>query len=755
MLNAIKSKLTKSTKVVENKQSLITFEVTDLNETLDTLLTSPLLGEGTFSLEAFSDSNGTVQSLVAPPYMRKHFRNESVKHFNWDDSVNFFTINLCKPDFLPLFLQSETNLIHDLHLFANEHTQIYTQLLLRKRNKQYADYLISCYEQYLRGIDFPAYSSKQRKKQQKLIKFVDKVSGMDSERSPVEEIEQKILETCFQFELRLIVNGECSFNEIESLIGEMDFFNELYLSKARNVDEYIRLVDDRQFDEIAKYQTVSVSEIKAMLGGEVIQREVEGFTSNVSNETVVKKGVFNLPIHLLPIGVKKDREIDQHLVDELPNALATAKAIRNNSVEIVDVELGATCQRITMKIPQDVVYTDISGRLQNIKTALGVEMSIIQGNEPNTITFLIPCSVREVLYLKELLQDERFMEFAKENPLPFICGVDMFNKPVYKCLTKAPHLLVSGATGSGKSVSVNSLLITLMLIKNPNELRILLIDPKKVEFVQYKGFSHVENIIIDMDEAIKSLDDLVMEMEKRYDAMSKVGARNIIAYNEKSKKKLPYIVCAIDEYNDLRMQYPDVEEYIERLGQKARTSGIHLIIATQRPDKEVMSGVIKTNFASRISFKLDNSNEYRTVFGTGIPYKNLLGMGDGVVKYVGQIEEFIRFQAPVISLNEKEEEFTFDNIRKFYKGEVFEELELGEVEKEEVIEEEPIDRLKRVIAKTGETRIKHLQQELKIRINLVQDLMYQLVEEGWLEKNEKNQYVLIASEEELSKWRSH
>jgi S-DNA-T family DNA segregation ATPase FtsK/SpoIIIE len=753
MLNVIKGKLSR-TKPTPPTQSIITFEIPSLDSTLNTLLESPLLGEGIFSFELFTDENGTIQSLVAPPYMRKHFKNEAIRYFNWENDVKCYEIYMKKPPFLPLFTQSQINLINDLQLLASQNTQMYTQMLLKKRSKQYLDHMISLYGEYLRGIDFPSDTLKGRRKQQKLIKFVDKVSGINSERLPVEEIEDKVTDICFQFELRLLINGRSDVKEIESLLHELDFFNELGLHEVKNKDEFISLVDNRQFSEEGRYQTIGISELKNMIGGEVVERVVEEEDSTIVKGEKVK-GKTVAPVHLLPIGEKKEREIDQHLVDELPNALLTAKAIKNNKVEIVDVELGATVQRITMKIPKDVVFTDIKNKLSNIQTVLGAELSIVQGNMPNTVTFLIPCSQREILYLKELLQDEEFIKFAEDNPLPFICGVDMFNKPVYKCLTEAPHILTAGSTGSGKSVFVNAILITLMLLKSPNELRIFLIDPKKVEFVQYKGFSHVEKLITDMEEAEPTLDSIVMEMENRYEKFSKIGVRNIKAYNQKSKKPIPYIICVIDEYNDLRMQYPMVEEYIERLGQKARGAGIHLIVATQRPDKDVMSGVIKTNLPARISFKLDNSNEYRTVFGTGIPFKNLLGKGDGVVKYVGQVEEFIRFQAPVITMNEQEEEKTFDNIRKFYKGEVVEGLELGEIEKEEVIEEEPIDRLKRVIATSGDCRIKELQKEMKIRINAVQDLMHQLVEEGWLEKNERGQYVLVADEEELSKWRSH
>lgn len=173
-----------------------------------------------------------------------------------------------------------------------------------------------------------------------------------------------------------------------------------------------------------------------------------------------------------------------------------------------------------------------------------------------------------------------------------------------------------------------------------------------------------------MEETKETLESLVNEMEERYKLFSQKKVKKISDYNKKSNKRLLYIVCAIDEYNDLKMQYKEVEAIIERLGQKARAAGIHLIVCTQRPDKNVMTGVIKANLPSKICFKLGGSSHYRTVFDTGIPY-NLIGFGDGVVQYVAQTEPFIRFQSPVISLNSTEEEKFFENLKKYLKVNLF------------------------------------------------------------------------------------
>lgn len=515
----------------------------------------------------------------------------------------------------------------------------------------------------------------------------------------------------------------------------MSYYNEFEITTEPNLHE---LTINRTLEN-SYHQILSDNEIRLLLCDEI----KTSVTINDDVEVTETVSVTQTAVHLLPAGQKIERQIDEELIHEIPHALQKAKVIKDHKIEIIDTELGATVQRITMKIPKGLTYTDIKKRYEDIKAAMATDLSIIQGNEPNTVTFLIPCKQRDIIYLKTILESHEFIKFAQENSLPFICGIDMHNQPVFKCLTNAPHLLIAGETNSGKSVFVNALLITLILLKSPDELHLYLIDPKMVEFTNYERIPHVKKLIINMEEAKETLESLTNEMDERYKLFSQKKVKKISDYNKKSNKRLPYIVCAIDEYNDLKMQYKEVETIVERLGQKARAAGIHLIICTQRPDKNVMTGVIKANLPSKICFKLGGSSHYRTVFDTGIPY-NLIGFGDGVVQYVAQTEPFIRFQSPVVSLNSTEEEEFFENLKKYLKGEI--------ILQEDVIEELPLDKLKRIIATTNETRVKKLQQQMGIRINDVSDLLKQLVDEGWLEKDGRG-YKIIASEEELNKWR--
>lgn len=671
--------------------------------------------------------NGRELCLIAPPYFR--INCNQTQQIVENLPKNSYSIRLTHPSFLPLFSE------HPLQLFSRiqQNDEIFIQFLFQKAtNKQMLNF-IEQYEEYLYGIDFPSYHKFLRRGQRKLYDLLENIMEIKL-RERILDVEEKILSNCYFFNIRLFYQHDIS--HIQGIIDDMSYYNEFEIISESNLHELsVNRILDNSYRQI-----LSEHEIKMLLiNDEYGQSEV----LEQKQEAIEIASIPKSAIHLLPKGKKLERQIDEELISEIPHALQKAKVIKDHKIDIINTELGATVQRITMKIPKGLTYTDIKKRYEDIKAAMAIELSIIQGNEPNTVTFLIPCKQRDVVYLKELLENHEFIKFSEENYLPFICGIDMYNRPIFKCLTKAPHLLISGATNSGKSVFVNTLLITLIVLRHQKELKLYLIDPKKVEFNQYQGIPHVEKIITNMNEAIETLKKLIDEMEDRYEKMSKVGSKNIAGYNKQHKNKLPYIVCAIDEYNDLRLQHPEVEELIERLGQKARAAGIHLIICTQRPDKEVMSGVIKTNLPSRISFRLDNANEYKTVFGTGVPYQ-LLGFGDGVVKYIAQTEEFIRFQAPVITLNENEEVKFYENLKKYLKGE--------SVSYENVIEELPICRLKRIIADTKETRSKELQQMMGIRMAEVSELIKQLVKEGWLEKESKG-YKIIASEDELNKWR--
>ena len=219
-------------------------------------------------------------------------------------------------------------------------------------------------------------------------------------------------------------------------------------------------------------------------------------------------------------------------------------------------------------------------------------------------------------------------------------GKDIFGNPVNICLNKMPHLLVAGQTGSGKSVCMNTIITSLILRTNPEEVKLILVDPKKVEMIQFANMPHLLcPVITDAKKASVALNKVVTEMDNRYNLFAETGVRNIEAYNNyalnNKQKLMPYIVVIIDELADLMMvASKDVEDSIQRITQLARAAGIHLIVATQRPSVNVITGVIKANIPSRISFAVSSQVDSRTILDS-VGAEDLLGKGDMLVSVTG------------------------------------------------------------------------------------------------------------------------
>ena len=236
--------------------------------------------------------------------------------------------------------------------------------------------------------------------------------------------------------------------------------------------------------------------------------------------------------------------------------------------------------------------------------------------------------------IRDIIESSNFQN--SKSPLTFSLGKDITGEAKVAKLDKLIHLLVAGATGSGKSVCLNTMLISFLYHASPEDVKIILVDPKQVEFNLYKGIPHllIPEIITDPDRAVMMLEWACNEMDRRYKLLSSVMARNIADYNEKDevkdgiKEKLPYIVIVLDEVGDLMLTHKkEIEDKIVRLGQKARASGIHMVIATQRPSVDIITGTIKANLPSRIAFAVTSFENSKTIIGCG-GAENLLGRGD-------------------------------------------------------------------------------------------------------------------------------
>ncbi|MFN8484876.1 MAG: DNA translocase FtsK [Anaerolineae bacterium] len=277
----------------------------------------------------------------------------------------------------------------------------------------------------------------------------------------------------------------------------------------------------------------------------------------------------------------------------------------------------------------------ISALANDLALALAAPTIRIEAPVPgrSVVGIEVPNTKAHVVALRGVVESESFQDVDGPNHLGIALGQDVAGQPIAVDLTKMPHLLIAGATGSGKSVCINAVVASLTLTHTPQTLRFLMVDPKRVELVQYNGIPHLlADVVVDIEAVVPLLNLAVKEMDTRYRQFAKVGARNIESYNavaeSKGEKKLPFIVLIIDELADLMMVAPeDVERLVCRLAQMARATGIHLILATQRPSVDVVTGLIKANFPARIAFAVTSLVDSRVILdGSGA--EKLLGRGD-------------------------------------------------------------------------------------------------------------------------------
>ncbi|WP_440908516.1 DNA translocase FtsK [Candidatus Pelagibacter sp.] len=269
----------------------------------------------------------------------------------------------------------------------------------------------------------------------------------------------------------------------------------------------------------------------------------------------------------------------------------------------------------------------------------------------NTVGIELPNNTRENVYLNEILSNSDFRR--KEIKLPIALGKSISGQPIIGDLSSMPHLLIAGTTGSGKSVCINTIILSLLYRHAPDKCKFILIDPKMLELSTYEGIPHLLcPVITEAKKAASVLGWVVKEMESRYRLMTKEGVRNIDGYNAKHKLPMPYIVVVVDEMSDLMLVAgKEIENYIQKLSQMARAAGIHIIMATQRPSVDVITGTIKANFPTRISFQVTSKIDSRTILGEQ-GAEQLLGKGD--MLYMSSANRIVRIHAPFVSDSEIE-----------------------------------------------------------------------------------------------------
>lgn len=425
-------------------------------------------------------------------------------------------------------------------------------------------------------------------------------------------------------------------------------------------------INDKIFDE-----EVSTDNLRREIFGELLPDDivVKVKKEAVSKPVILTPDFVPPPLDLLNVDSGKSGAGDSRA--KMTTIQHTLKNFKIH-VEMGEVTVGPTVTQFTLKPAQGVNLSKIVALHDNLAMELGSEFLRIEAPIPGkTLVGLeIPNERKSTLGLRSMLELD---EFINSSPLTVAIGKSIIGKPIFGDLEKMPHLLVAGATRTGKSVTLQNLLISLLYKNSPYDLKLIILDPKRVEFTAYHNLPHLYTPVIKEPKgAIKALNWAIQEMERRYEILAENGQVNVSDYNkkvlspalEKARKKgkigdelvgmppkMPYIVIIFDEYNDFMLSYPkEISPLITSLTQKGRAAGIHLILATQRPDVKVITGTIKANIPARIALKTTSQIDSRTILDAS-GAEDLLGNGD-MLYMASDNPRLVRIQAPFVSVEE-------------------------------------------------------------------------------------------------------
>ena len=380
--------------------------------------------------------------------------------------------------------------------------------------------------------------------------------------------------------------------------------------------------------------------------------ELESIQENLKDEKSEQSNAFFSPsLEILESNITSTKnKLDKENIKANSNLLEKVFQDFNIDIQVVNVKLGPVVTLFEILPAAGIKINTIINLADDISRSMGVgAVRIAQIYGTQYLGVEVPNDQRETVTIKELLSDDNFKNTSSK--IPICIGKDISGNIEVIDLSKTPHLLVAGTTGSGKSVFINTLLASILYKFSPSDLRLILIDPKMLELSVYNDIAHLPTpVVTEPKKAIIALKWVCKEMERRYSLMNEENTRSLEGYNQKSIEKLPYIIVFIDEMADLMMTAgKEVEHYVQRLAQMARACGIHLVMATQRPSVDIITGSIKANFPSRISFQVASKYDSRTVLGE-IGAEQLLGNGDMLMSKNGG--NIIRYQSAFISDNE-------------------------------------------------------------------------------------------------------
>ena len=552
--------------------------------------------------------------------------------------------------------------------------------------------------------------------------------------------------------------------------------DEITINSKKNSDEILSLKDESLDNEITQN-----TQPNADLDSQITQEPKDDFDENLSHEPIstpsgaiilnevaenkellnqIEKGKiekpkdFKLPtLDFLKDPPKRSKSINEAEIDQkIADLLDKLRRFKIDG-DVVRTYSGPVVTTFEFKPAAHVKVSKILTLQDDLAMALKAQTIRIQAPIPgkDVVGIEIPNKNIETIYLKEILQSDIYKNAKSE--LTLALGKDIVGDPFITDLKKLPHLLIAGTTGSGKSVGINAMVLSLLYRNSPKTLRLIMIDPKMLEFSMYNDIPHLLTpVITEPKKAIAVLANLVAEMERRYRIMSQTRTKNIESYNEKMKKDsgetLPFIVVIIDELADLMMTSgKEVEFHIGRLAQMARASGIHLIVATQRPSVDVVTGLIKANLPSRISYRVGQKIDSKVILDQ-MGAESLLGRGDMLFTPPGS-PGVVRLHAPFASEDE------IDHIAEFLKAQesvVYQDSFLkddsssgggsgefsGEID-------ELYDEAKAIVLSEEKTSISYLQRRLKVGYNRAASIVEQLEQNGVLTPpNAKGQREIIS-----------
>jgi DNA segregation ATPase FtsK/SpoIIIE, S-DNA-T family len=547
--------------------------------------------------------------------------------------------------------------------------------------------------------------------------------------------------------------------------------------RSRKLDASERASADRAPTDAARLPPPEAAPTKGSVQGPKIvdTRPHSKLLRAESPEPVASPGKYVPPspelLHPTPVEVTP---VDRERVLELARRLESTLADYGVTGKVEEIHPGPTVTTYEVTPEAGTKVSKVAAMSDDLALGLSRKVRIIAPIPgKGRIGFEIPNDARVPVNLRELIEDQRFEKLSERAPLPVVMGRDIVGGPFYADLAAMPHVIVAGATGAGKSVGVNVMLCSLLFRRSPEDLRLLMIDPKVVELAPFDGIPHMLlPVVTDMKQAAKALKWAVDEMERRYQAFAAAGTKNIVTYNRWVERvqsgelappdaaemdlltgmggaltspnpdenaetrnlpaRLPYIVIVVDEFADLMMQQgKEVEAAVARLAQKARAAGMHVVLATQRPSVDVITGMIKANFPTRVAFRVAQKVDSRTILDEQ-GAELLLGKGDMLAKMNGS-NETLRVQCPFIS--EEEVSAITDHLRRqgtpVYHDDI---LRADDDDEEAAQEDEPLDprfdEAVRIVAETQRCSTSWLQRKLGIGYNRAAKIVEMMEHQG-------------------------